>query len=57
MHMLSVANRMAIMYAGEMVEIDLIKSIFEELLHPYTHTLNTLPSYEKEKDTSKNPSN
>jgi ABC-type dipeptide/oligopeptide/nickel transport system ATPase component len=55
--MLSVANRMAIMYASEMVEIDLIKSIFEELLHPYTHTLNTLPSYEKEKDTSKNLSN
>ena len=45
--MLSVADRMAIMYASEMVEIGDIKSIFEELLHPYTRTLNTLPSCKK----------
>jgi ABC-type dipeptide/oligopeptide/nickel transport system ATPase component len=46
--MLSVADRMAIMYASEMVEIGDIKSIFEELLHPYTRTLiDALPSYKK----------
>jgi len=39
-HMLGVvADRMAIMYAGEIVEIGDVKSIFEEPLHPYTRAL------------------
>ena len=39
-HMLGVVvDRMAIMYAGEIVEIGDVKSIFEEPLHPYTRAL------------------
>jgi peptide/nickel transport system ATP-binding protein len=39
-HMLStIVDRMAIMYAGEIVEVGDVKHIFEEPLHPYTKAL------------------
>ncbi|MCX8124249.1 MAG: ABC transporter ATP-binding protein [Spirochaetes bacterium] len=42
------ADYIAIMYAGEIVEMALTKEIFENPLHPYTHGLmNCIPSLRK----------
>ncbi len=42
------ADYIAIMYAGEIVELALTKEIFENPLHPYTHGLmNCIPSLQK----------
>lgn len=43
-----VADRLAIMYAGELAEIQDVYDIFEEPLHPYTQGLiSSVPSLEK----------
>jgi len=43
-------NRLAVMYAGNLVEIGGVESIFEEPLHPYTQLLiESIPSIEERK--------
>ena len=39
------ADRVAVMYAGEIVEVTDVKTLFEQPLHPYTRSLlNSMPS-------------
>ena len=43
-------NRLAVMYAGNLVEIGGVESIFEQPLHPYTQLLiESIPSIEERK--------
>jgi oligopeptide/dipeptide ABC transporter ATP-binding protein len=44
-------DRIAVMYAGRLIEIGPVEQVFEESLHPYTQLLiATLPSLEARRD-------
>lgn len=46
-----ICNRVAVMYAGEIIEIGEVKDIFEKPLHPYTiGLLEAMPKPDKRKD-------
>jgi peptide/nickel transport system ATP-binding protein len=48
--MAQVADRIAVMYAGHMVEVAPVKSIFAQPLHPYTQLLiDSIPSIKERK--------
>ncbi len=45
-----IADRLAIMYAGKIVEIGTVYDVFEKPLHPYSRALiNSIPSLQKER--------
>lgn len=47
----AVADRVAVMYAGEVVEIAQVATIFEDPRHPYTQALlHSIPSVESDKE-------
>lgn len=46
-----VAHKVAVMYAGQVVEYAAVKDLFDQPLHPYTRGLmNTIPDAKKSKD-------